>query len=402
MTANSWECIIQDAALKNQIEAKITEIREAVLSQPDPTHIGLLNGNSGTALFLFYLDRWKDENHYGEIGEELLYEAMEQINNGFDLFIFSSGIAGILWTLRHLNNEEFIEADCEFEEVVPIIKTQMLLHAENNDFDYLHGAMGSCLFLLTGSDPDVEAFQELVQLLENKGIQENNHIKWSQPFRDDSSETVYGISLSHGLSSTLVLLTRILQKDPENKQVKDLLRKASAYLLSQKNDSSKKLNSLYPVFGEKGEQHLESRLSWCYGDLGIAVALYETGIALEDQQLIDEAIQIVTHACNRKDLEKNGVVDAGLCHGTVGIAHIFNRFYQKTHLEIFKETAIYWYEKTLEMSHFTDGLAGYKSVSGNTWQKNTGLLEGITGIGLALISAISETEPRWDSALLLS
>jgi hypothetical protein len=29
-------------------------------------------------------------------------------------------------------------------------------------------------------------------------------------------------------------------------------------------------------------------------------------------------------------------------------------------------------------------------------------LEGIAGIGLALVSAISDIEPRWNSALLLS
>jgi hypothetical protein len=33
---------------------------------------------------------------------------------------------------------------------------------------------------------------------------------------------------------------------------------------------------------------------------------------------------------------------------------------------------------------------------------NYGLLEGIAGIGLAMISAVSEVQPDWDNALLLS
>lgn len=401
-TASSWECIIEDADLKSQIETKITDIGNAILAHPDPNRIGLLGGNSGIALFLFYLDAWKAENRYADVGRELLYDAMEQINNGFDQFIFSTGITGILWTLQHLNNEQFIEADCDFDEILPVIEKQMLLYAENNDFDYLHGAMGYCLFLLSCSNPPVETIQLLVQLLENKGIQEQEQIKWMHQAHNNHTETVYGISLSHGLSSTLILLTRILRKDPKNSRVKHLLKKASSYLLSQKNDSVKKLNSLYPTFGEAAESLRESRLSWCYGDLGIAVALFETGLALGEQPLIDEAIQIMLHACNRKELEKNGVIDAGLCHGTAGIAHIFNRFYQKTRQAIFKETAIYWYRKTLEMAHFKDGLAGYKSQSGSEWVNDTGLLEGVAGIGLALTAAINTVEPNWDQALLLS
>lgn len=401
-TTNSWECIIEDAVLKNQIEARIVEIGDAVLAHTQTNRIGLLNGNSGIALFLFYVDLWKDENHYGEIGEELLYDAMEQINNGFDQFIFSVGISGILWTLRHLNNAQFIDADCDFEEIIPILENQMLLHAENNDFDYLHGAMGHCLFLLSGSNASVATLRNYIDILENKGIQEKGYIKWQHQIGNDPSQTAYGISLSHGLSSTLILLTRILQKDPENAKIRNLLRKASLYLLSQKNDPSKKLNSCYPAFGEGTEQSRESRLSWCYGDLGIAVALFETGDALHEQSLIDEAVQTAIQACERRELEKNGVIDAGLCHGTAGIAHIFNRFYQKTRQVIFKETAIYWYNKTMEIGHFKDGLAGYKSYSGGNWVNDPSLLEGVAGIGLALISAVSDIEPKWDSALLLS
>ena len=398
---HQWQPIIEDAAFREKIRRKIDEIGKAVSENPC-SHIGLLNGNSGTALFLFYLDLFYDDNRYEETAEALLCNAMEQINDGFDQFTFSIGIPGILWTLTHLNNEGFIEADVDFTEILPILENQMLLYAENNDFDYLHGAMGFCLYLLSHPADLSPVFRKLSQLLEEKGIQEKNCIRWQQEIRRDPFQKVYGISLSHGLSSTLVLLSKIFQKDAGNMQVKTMLQKASAYLLSQRNDPSKNLLSVYPVFGEPEEHMRESRLSWCYGDLGIAVALYETGTVLHDQQLREEALGILLHACNRRELEKNGVVDAGLCHGTAGIAHIFNRFFQRTQHPAFKEAARYWFEKTLEMATFTDGLAGFRSRSDNTWVNDTGMLEGISGIGLALISAVSAVEPKWDAALLLS
>jgi hypothetical protein len=36
------------------------------------------------------------------------------------------------------------------------------------------------------------------------------------------------------------------------------------------------------------------------------------------------------------------------------------------------------------------------------WRSEAGFLEGATGIGLALLGAISDVEPAWDRVLLLS
>jgi hypothetical protein len=111
------------------------------------------------------------------------------------------------------------------------------------------------------------------------------------------------------------------------------------------------------------------------------------------------------HATKRRGLQKNGVVDAGICHGTAGIAHIFNRFYRDTQLDSFKHATDYWIDQTLKMAKFKDGLAGYKSWQGheNGWKNEYGLLEGIAGIGLVLHSYLHpEIEPTWDSCLLLS
>ena len=108
---------------------------------------------------------------------------------------------------------------------------------------------------------------------------------------------------------------------------------------------------------------------------------------------------------HRKSLSDNMVNDAALCHGTAGIAHIFNRFYHITNIPDFKEAAIYWYNQTIQMSKFEDGLAGYKTCISNDSKKLencTGFLEGIAGIGLALISSVSDIEPSWDEFLLIS
>ena len=62
-------------------------------------------------------------------------------------------------------------------------------------------------------------------------------------------------------------------------------------------------------------------------------------------------------------------------------------------------------KETLKMAKFPDGLAGFKTYRPEKyggWTNQYDMLEGIPGIGLAMLSYISETEPTWDECLLLS
>lgn len=80
--------------------------------------------------------------------------------------------------------------------------------------------------------------------------------------------------------------------------------------------------------------------------------------------------------------------------------------YHYTGIETFKETAKHWIDLTLGMAFKPDGLAGYKVwrniKNRQSWINDAGLLEVIAGIGLTLISTISDIEPKWDECLLLS
>ena len=78
--------------------------------------------------------------------------------------------------------------------------------------------------------------------------------------------------------------------------------------------------------------------------------------------------------------------------------------YNYTGMEAFRETSEYWYKVTFEKAIYPDGFAGYKHGSGMDHKlvNRYGLLEGVSGIGLSFISAISDIEPKWDTLLLLS
>jgi len=98
--------------------------------------------------------------------------------------------------------------------------------------------------------------------------------------------------------------------------------------------------------------------------------------------------------------------DAGLCHGTAGIAHLFNRMYQATGDALLADAARYWYERTLMVRKPGVEIAGYRVrlADGSQPQRaaRPGFLTGAAGIGLSLLSAISDVEPSWDRLLLVS
>jgi lantibiotic biosynthesis protein len=211
------------------------------------------------------------------------------------------------------------------------------------------------------------------------------------------------LGLSHGIPSILVFLVKCYIYNINSKKSYRLIRGIVNYLLNNTQDS-KKYNSYFSYSVKEDNFRPEkSRLAWCYGDLGVCCSLWQALFVINDKSLKEKIIEIMLFNTNRRTLEDNLVLDAGFCHGTAGIAHIFNRFYNFTFLNEFKEASIYWYDETIKMAKYDDGFAGYKSKSkGNLYEKNMGLFEGVSGTGLSLITAISTIEPSWDEIFLIS
>ncbi len=100
--------------------------------------------------------------------------------------------------------------------------------------------------------------------------------------------------------------------------------------------------------------------------------------------------------------ERTGLRSAFLCHGTVGLAHIFNRLFQATGQSFFHDAAVAYYRRTLELLDAPGAMEGALRPGPNQIIDGPGLLRGGAGIGLALLAAITPVEPAWDRALLLS
>lgn len=391
------------------IEKKLKEIANCISEYKKEDDIGLYSGLTGILMFIAYYNRYFGDTGSKKTMNRLLNECCEEICSGSYYTPYCSGLSGALYALEHLNKYGFIDIDLSevHKGYTNLLSLSIDIFSREFNFDFLHGATGVALYLLKyGNSSDLDIVAKYIRKLDTTAEKGNGCVKWLSDISVDPGRT-YNIALSHGMSSIAIFLSNCLERDLEPKLSKRLLIGITNYILQQEISCSK-YGSYFPYYSIEGDgQNLQkSRMAWCYGDLGIATALRIAGDVLNNESLKDKAIEVMLYATDRSDLESNLVMDAGICHGSAGIAQIFKRMYYTTHNSKFLSANKYWIEETLKLSKWdSDSLAGYKSWEGveKGWEPNYSFLKGISGIGLALLAYLgNEKDSAWDEILLLS
>ncbi len=402
--------------LEGQFREKLKEISE-VLDQETSKNkeIGVLSGTSGVALFQFYYSRFLDDDVHADKGVETITKMVDYINNGFNYPTFCTGIAGACWVLEILREEDFVELDEDFlsHSVDGHLLEAMRADIKDDNFDFLHGAMGYGFYFLKryqnitseASKKKYKAYlDELILALKESSIKEGDKIWWDSVLKKEEEVVGCNLSLSHGIASNINFLSRLATYDEFFDDVKDLIAYTSNYILDYKNKDTS-LTSTFPNWIVAGEVvDFNSRLAWCYGDLGIGISLLRVAETLKDQKLYEESIRILQKTTHRRDKEEASVIDAGLCHGAYGVLQIYNYLYKKTGDSLFKAAADFWAQEALQMATIKEGYAGYAAWQGakEEWLPEVSLLEGVAGIGLTILSYLTPSMAKWDECLLIS
>ena len=401
---------------KEALAKKLTEIGSLLKTKyKSNEQIGVLEGISGIALFYFYYGKYLKSNEHEETGIEILEETVRRINDGYQFPTYCVGLAGAAWVLDHLLEEGFIDNDNDLlltgldAPLFGVMQGDM----KKGSFDFLHNGIGYGYYFLkrfknTNKQELKERYSKYLKqflvYLEAMAIPGPNCLKWEATVDYQTKLKGYNLSLSHGMSGIVVFLTKLWIIEDLKEAIIPILRKALNYILKCEFDN-KTLNSLYPSYvSVSSDTSKESRLAWCYGDLGIGLAYWRASKVLEDKALNSKALQIMEHAAVRRASEKTGVLDAGVCHGSFGNALFFSRFYEETGLSLFKNATTYWMNDGLNKGFHNDGFAGYKQWTGKdeTWQAELSLLSGVAGIGLTIISHLGDFGSSWDECLMLS
>lgn len=390
--------------VSQKIELIVNEILLRINECTKDKQLGILNGNFGILLFLFYYVRYSKKQSIITLVEKYAEELLMVLPKGVQHYTFCSGLSGILYLFNFLRNHQFIDIDigpykAEFELY---IMNEMKKDFAIGNYDFMHGALGGGIYFL-GQHSNKKSIDDVVNYLYSIAEVDDtkNVFKWQSLINSTSDIRGYNISLSHGISSIIIFLCNVIKGGIDNKKIRLMLKGSINYVLSQQVDVAE-YGCYFPSHSLEYSSTLKSRLAWCYGDLGIAMSLWQAGKLLVDSELQKKSLEILIHSTSRISYSKSVVNDAGICHGSAGIVMVYNRMYIDTRMDLFKEARNYWLIRTLNYSYHNDGLAGYKTVCGKELIKDYSLLTGISGIGLILISCLAGDKQDWDSFFLLS
>ncbi len=400
--------------MTKELEVHIRELAQIATEKYNTLeNIGVLAGQSGVALFQFYCAQYFDEDSYAETGVEIISNCIDKINEGYSFPTYCNGIAGFGWALQHLFDQNFIDLDLD-ELLTPFdnfLFAQMQLDLSKKDYDFLHGAMGYGFYFLKrlSSSSNINSkqrYQEflvvLVEELEKMAIYEGATTCWESVLSIEQGNKGYNLSLSHGMSSIVFLLSRLHKSKIERNRVATLVSGAINYMKKYEKTTEEGI-SLFPSWIDpKVSVEYNSRLAWCYGDIGIARAFDWGAEVLHDLELKKKAEAIFVHTGARQSAESSKVVDAGYCHGSFGNAHIFHQLVQKFPTAGFEKVGQFWLNDGLSRKT-DDPEEPYMQWGGanEKWEFRLNLLEGLSGIGLTLIDFLSEKENTWDECLML-
>lgn len=389
------------------IRKKIDDIYNVIINFKCTNSIGLLGGDCGSLLFLYYYyNLTKNDNILLIIQDkmDLIIQNIASLENAS----YCNGYSGICWLVRFMVNEgviNVVDIDEELYNIDQYICEYINLGLQRNDYDFLHGTLGMTYYFATQNNRNGEiAIEKFLKSLENSKItNDDGSAKWLLPTYVNVHElkNVYNLSLSHGMASFIAILSKLVKNGNNIELSESLLAQTLLYFKNNMNPSSFR-SSFSPWLTSDSDLFLESRLAWCYGDPGTGFALYNAGKILNNKEIIEMALNALVKSSLRRNNKIENVIEPSFCHGTASLCHIYNRLYHETGIISFKDAALYWLDVTLEKGNQTSGYAGYIFNDIGNIDMNISLLSGLTGVGLTLLGTIYPEEPRWDECVLLS
>lgn len=365
----------------------------------DQETYGLLTGNFGILIFLAYLTR--HSKSYELIYNKFLDYNLNAVSSKLLSPDFCSGISGIIYAISFMNKNNLSSVDIsEFEKAYEKhLYINMIRNFETDKYDYFYGGIGVALCFMNSCyyDSKYESYiKDSIGILNRVAIKQNDMLKWRTSFTQNPQYN-YNISISHGISSIIIFLCKC---HIHGFDCKDMIKKGIEYILTQELEF-KKIGSCFPSISKECEQNLQkSRLGWCYGDLGISIALLWAGRVLNDNSYINKAKDIVEASLLRRAPEDTLVDNSFICHGAAGLACIYYHFNDVLKIKDIKDAGDFWLNKCIEFGDNPNGTAGYIQKEIQSVNDIYSFLNGITGVGLTLLYYIYN-DTDWTEFILL-
>jgi class I lanthipeptide synthase len=381
-----------------------------------------LGGAAGLALFHGYLFKTARAERHAARAEQLLGEAIEALAMNPMRPALFSGFTGVAWVAEHLGRllEGEVEQEASgvddsdmSEEIDQALLTVLDRFSWVGNYDLLSGLVGFGVYALERfpRPSAVRCLETIIDRLEESAERNGQEVTWFTPpevlpsvNRESAPYGYYDLGVAHGVPGVVALLADACRLRIRQDRARPLLEGAVRWLVRQHLVGQR--GACFPARVGPGIEESPSRLAWCHGDPGIAATLLYAARAVGMEEWESTALAIAAHAASAMR-EDTGVPDMGLCHGALGLAHLYNRIHQAGSGELFADAARLWYRLGLEMRSSKGGIAGFEAWQPGPdmqlyWEADPGFLTGAAGVGLALLAAVTPIQPDWDRLLLVA
>lgn len=380
---------------------------------------GLLSGNLGRALYYFYSYKHFSDIEQLQNGLSIINTLFQELLNSQSKFArnisLSSGLAGFGWSLHTLYKEQLI--DFSIESILAVIDQkimQVLIHQiQHDNLDFLHSAIGAIAYLADRYEGQlnlreplelyVHALHDKVRSYEKKGGFIKNLYSYSR-YNDSHIDNV-NLSLSHGYCAILLTLMHLYEKNIAKNIMGEMIETGVNFIMNslKEENLSNIMCSVFPsnIVVSLPKEHKQNlayynqRIGWCYGDLNQVLLLYKAGKLLKRADWIKLADKVGAFTLSKKDSHSTQIDDMYLCHGTSGVSLFYHTLYKISGNVSYLDGAGYWMDKTI------DTLEETLSVPGKA-KGAYGFLEGLAGVGLAIMSFLNDSNDGWRKFLYLS
>jgi hypothetical protein len=354
------------------------------------------------ALFWAYAAGALDDDWTNARYEEAVDHLCSWISEGTGGRSLFGGLAGSAWVLSHISDDG--------GEVLGQIDALMLEAAEESTrmYDLIGGLVGDGVYFLerlaSGDAPVAQrGLEVVVDRLIAAGQPTASGLAWFTPRaalppqqQPHAPDGYFNCGLAHGAPGPIALFGRAATCAP---RAEAACKDALGWLAAQQLPPDP--NGRFPAWVLPDGSASSTRTAWCYGDPGVAIAAWSASVRLG---LPADSWRTVARETATRDPERCGVIDAGMCHGAAGLGHIYNRYFQASRDPVFRDAARVWFRRALALRR-PDGLGGFAAWSalggeGNAWAAAADLVEGASGVALALLAAVHPSEPNWDRLFL--
>ena len=380
-------------ALKDRALHLAGELTETLRPAPaaDRRDASLSSGSAGLAVCNAQIAWTRRDRRAAGTALTRLEEAIDVLATEPLTSSLYSGFTGIAWAAETVDRLLGAEGEDRNGDIDEALTSLLRRYPDQAPYDLVHGLTGLGVYALARW-PRPAAAQCLLGVVEQlarrarhdrDGVYWWTPPTWKGPQRERYQPGGVDLGVAHGMAGVIPFLARVHRVGLAQQTVRALLDGAVRWLLAHMVDTVS--GPTVPCFVADDIEPGPARSAWCYGDPGVAVALLLAARDVGEPAWEAVATALAMGAANRPP-DQSGVVDAGLCHGSAGLAHLFNRMYQMTSEPVLADAARFWVERTLEEPAC----------------KGPGLLEGAAGVALALEAASTTAEPVWDQILLVS